>query len=179
MDTKLGSFPFPFLSVQASKMIPHLLGDDAVVIDNQRFDAGFHSSTATFPDLNFTGYIWPYQKRGNSVGDPPDLWFAVSRFRAPDQWIERFLRLRNDYQIRLTQGDDTRWKLREQRLSKHVVALTPQHPDETFNDLLQAQRWDIARQFLLLGRLDPEEATVMMSDLPIPHPFCWQEANFS
>lgn len=170
MDTQQVSLSGPFLSLQASRVIPHLLASDEVAIDGLCFCPDFDAGMAAFPALGITGYIWPYIEEGKSVNDPPDIWFALPRFRVPKQWLDRFLKLQSGYQIRLTEDSDDRWEVREQPLSEHIMALAPQHPDEASNELLQTWRQDNAREFLLLGGLNPDEATVLMSNLPIPEP---------
>ena len=73
MNTKLTTFPGPFLTLKASRAIPHLLASDNVVIDGHCYWPGFDPGIAAFPSMGFQGYIWPYAEEGRSIDEPPDI----------------------------------------------------------------------------------------------------------
>ena len=59
-----------------------------------------------------------------------------------------------------------------------LLAQEQQHPDRTSNQLLQIWQQMSAQHFLQLGGLNPEEATVLMSDQLVGHPLFWEEARY-
>ena len=128
------------------------------------------AGAAVSATLGIEGYIWPYVRVGQSIYEPPPLWFMVLGYRAPARWVEVFLERQGRYLADIGRGHEERWEMREHALCDGFSVLVPRHPDPALNAQLQSWRIRNARRFLTLGGVDPDDPEVIMSDLPCPLP---------
>jgi len=174
MDNEQFFLPRSVMSLPAFEVIPHLLDREDFVVDGFHFTQAFEAGLGAIPDMDLSGYIWPFVFKGHSIDEPTALWFAVPGYRASSRWISQFMDRKREYHDSVAKYLDVLWDREERHMGKGVIALERQIPDTEINRRIRAWNKDNARQFLLLGRKDPDTATVIISDLPIPDPMVWR-----
>ncbi len=154
-------------------VVPHLLLSEDFVLEGVRYHPAPGAGGAASTTLGIEGFAWPYVRADQRVDESPSLWFMVRSFAAPQRWVDMFLWLQGQYMANIRRGHEERWATLERVLCDGLAVLVPQHPDPALDDRLRSWRVENALRFLTLGGVDPDNPTVLMSDLPCPLPHPW------
>ena len=154
--------------VEGGKLVPHVLLSEGLVLEGARYRPAPGAGAAAYAAMGIAGFVWPYVRADQRVDEPPPLWFMVRDFAAPQHWIDMFLRLQARYLANIGRGHEEQWETVEHALCDGLAVLVPRHPDPALDAQLQSWRIRNAGRFLMLGGVDPDNLTVVMSDLPCP-----------
>lgn len=167
------TLPHPSITVPASDIIPYLVARYNVMIGDTVYHQTFDTRMVTLPNTGQSGYIWPYRCWNSSPVNSQDFWFFLPGYIAPQQWLSRFERQQDKRRPRLKGDNDKLWEEKDHYVANGISFGIPLHPNRKSHKQLELWWQEIALHFLLLGGIDPDAFSIIVSDRELPHPLLW------
>ena len=102
-------FGGPFtLATDPGRLLPALVAEDDLEYEGVVYRCGMQPGLADFPIWNISGFVWPYQRHGQSDGEPSTLWFVLTGYTGSfekAEYMDDFLRGHRAATWRLVRDD--------------------------------------------------------------------------